>query len=117
MKARRSHWLLGTGIGIMAGSALGGLLAGRSRYCSYHEHEVNKRPPRVAAAVVGTVGLTLTVVGALRFQDWPSGDLTLTRSRHRQRIAIGLASLGVGLVSMGIVGFAAVPGWVDCETT
>ncbi len=117
LKARRSHWLLGTGIGIMAGSALGGLLAGRSRYCSYHEYDVNKRPPRVAAAVLGTVGLTLTVVGALRFQHWPSGDLMLTRRRHRQRVAIGFASLGLALASMGIVGVAAVPGIVSCGTT
>jgi len=114
---RRGRWLLGTGLGIAAGSVLGAALFARSTYCDNQERKLNMKAPRVTSAVVALVGATMALMGNVRLAGIPEK----TRGRHAfrvgQRVGIIAASVGLSVLSSAMVGIVALPETVDCWST
>jgi len=115
--ARSGRWLMGPGLGITLGSVVGGAVAGRPGYCSYHEVHYDRTAPRVTSAVLGSIGLALLVAGATKFFAVPKAHRELARARAGQRFGLGAAAFGLAAMSAGLVWLSSLPESTVCWST
>jgi hypothetical protein len=111
---RGARWMKATGLGLTMGALIGGFLAGRARHCEYQDIDLDKRTPRIAAAVIGGVGLGLAIGGGIRLRRVSPevrAELGKKRSEHRGMVA---AAVGLTLLSSVAIGLTALPESFQC---